>query len=117
MSINTTIANAPVSSVTTAALASIVMLGLALPAIAALPAHPCIGELNRLIGEWNAAGFQPSKPGQQLVRGRNGQVSSGPEVTRMVSEIRQAIQDCQHGDVQAVQQRVARLTEQLQMKS
>jgi hypothetical protein len=75
---------------------------------ATLPQHPCTPELARLMAEWTEAGFQmPSKPTQAIVQGRNGRVSSGPEVTSMVSQIRQAIIDCRNGNVSAVRQHVA----------
>jgi len=92
-----------------------VLLGGALPAGAApLPVHPCTVELNRLLQEWNEAGYQlPNKPTAPIVYGRNGRVSSGPDVTYMASQIRQAIIDCQHGNVAAVQQRVALASEKL----
>jgi len=49
-----------------------------------------------------------------IVHGRNGRVSSGGEVTYMTSQIRQAIWDCQHGDVPPVRERVALVGERLQ---
>jgi hypothetical protein len=81
------------------ALAAAVFLGPAMPAEAApLPQHPC-ARLEKLLADWNAAGFEtPSKPSQAIVRGRHGRVSSGPEVTRMISQIRQAVRDCQRAN-------------------
>jgi hypothetical protein len=94
------------------------LLGQVMPAEAALPIHPCTAELKQLLQDWNEAGFDaPSKPGQAIVHGRNGRVSSGAEVTLMVSQIRQAIADCQHGDVVAVQQQVALVSEKLHQQS
>lgn len=96
------------------ALGFAMLLGHALPAKAALPVHPCTAGLTQLLQEWNEAGFEmPSKPGQAIVHGRNGRISSGAEVTSMAAEIRQAIWDCQHGNVAAVQQRVALVSEKL----
>lgn len=90
------------------------LLGRASAAESALPVHPCTPELQRLLQEWNEAGYQvPNKPTAPIVYGRHGRVSSGPEVTYMASQIRQAIRDCQHGDVAAVQQRVALVSEKL----
>jgi hypothetical protein len=81
---------------------------------APLPEHPCTPELNQLLADWNAAGFEmPSKPGQAIVHGRNGQVSSGPEVTAMADQIRQAMVDCQHGDIAAVKAEVAQVEAEL----
>lgn len=101
------------------ALGAAALLGRALPVEAvALPQHPCTPELEELLAEWDAAGFNmPSKPGQVIVHGRNGRVSSGPEVNYMISQIRQAIWDCQHGDVQSVRARVALVTERLNKRS
>jgi hypothetical protein len=94
------------------------LLGRTTPAEAALPVHPCTAELNQLLQDWNEAGFDtPSKPGQAIVHGRNGRISSGAEVTNMASQIRQAIVDCRHGDVAAVQQRVALVSEKLHQLS
>jgi hypothetical protein len=74
--------------------------------------------LNSSLADWDVAGFDtPSKPGQMIVHGRNGRVSTGPEVTYMINQIRQAIWDCQHGNVQAVRERVALVTERLNPRS
>jgi hypothetical protein len=66
-------------SVLIAALAAAVLLGRALPVEAvALPQHPCTPTLEQLLADWDAAGFDnPSKPGQMIVHGQNGRVSSG----------------------------------------
>jgi hypothetical protein len=94
------------------------LLGQVLPAEAALPVHPCTAELNQLLQDWSEAGFQiPNKPTAPIVYGRNGRVSSGPEVTYMASQIRQAIWDCQHGNVAAVRQHVALASEKLHQQS
>lgn len=94
------------------------LLGRALPAEAALPVHPCTAGLNQLLAAWNEAGFEtPSKPGQAIVHGRNGRVSSGQEVAYMASQIRQAIIECQHGNVAAVQERVALVSDRLHQRS
>jgi hypothetical protein len=52
-----------------------------------------------------------------IVHGRNGRVSSGAEVTYMSNQIRQAVWDCQHGNVPAVRERVALLAERLHQQS
>jgi hypothetical protein len=105
-------------SLVVGALGATMIFGQASAAESALPVHPCTPELHRLLQEWNEAGYQvPNKPTAPIVYGRNGRVSSGPEVTYMVSQIRQAIIDCQHGDVAAVQQHVALVSEKLHRQS
>ena len=101
------------------ALAAAALLGRALPVEAvALPQHPCTPALEQLLAEWDAAGFEmPSKPGQAIVHGRNERVSSGPEVTYMTDQIRQAVWDCRHGNVPAVRERVALVAERLHQRS
>ena len=80
------------------------------------PPHKPLGR--QLLAEWDASGFEmPSKPGQMIVHGRNGRVSTGPEVTYMTNQIRQVIWDCHHGNVQAVRERVALVAEQLHQRS
>jgi hypothetical protein len=54
---------------------------------------------------------------QMIVHGRNGRVSSGPEVIYMTNQIRQAVWDCRHGNVQAVRERVALVTDRLNQQS
>lgn len=109
------VAAAAQRAIVISALGAAALLGRALPVVAAaLPWHPCTPQLQRLIADWKAAGFEtPSKPAQMLVQGRNGRVSSGPEVTYMTNQIRQAVWDCQHGDVPAVRARVALVAERL----
>jgi hypothetical protein len=106
-------------SVVIGALGATALLGRALPVEAvALPQHPCTPQLEKLLADWDAAGFEmPSKPGQMIVQGRNGRVSSGPQVTYMTNQIRQAIWDCHHGNVQAVRERVALVAERLNQRS
>jgi hypothetical protein len=105
-------------SVVIAALGAAALFGRALPVEAvALPQHPCTPALEQLLAEWDAAGFEmPPKPGQMIVHRRNGRVSSGPEVTYMTNQI-QAIWHCQHGNVQAVRERVALVAERLHQRS
>jgi hypothetical protein len=68
--------------------------------------------------DWDAVGFEtPSKPSQAIVHSWDGRVSSGPEVNYMAGQIRQAIWDCQHGDVPSVRERVAHVTERLNQRS
>lgn len=92
--------------------------GALLVGAATLPQHPCTPQLEKLLTDWNAAGFEtPSKPSQPLVHGRNGRVSSGPEVTYMANQIWQAIWDCRDGDVPSVRERVALVDERLNQRS
>ena len=92
--------------------------GAALVEAALLPQHPCTSQLEKVLMGWNAAGFEtPSKPSQAIVHGRNGRVSSGPEVNYMAGQIRQALWDCQHGDVLSVREHIAHLTEGLNQRS
>ncbi len=106
-------------SVVIGALGAAALLGRALPVEAlTLPQHPCTPQLEKLLADWDAAGFEtPSKPGQMIVHGRNGRVSSGGEVTYMITQIRQAVWDCQHGNVPAVRERVALVAERLHQRS
>jgi hypothetical protein len=86
------------------ALAIATLFGRMVPAEAAAPVYSCTAELNPVLQEWNQAGFDmPSKPGQEIVQGRNGRVSSGAEVIKMAGQVRDAIQECEHGDAAAVQ--------------
>ena len=76
-------------SVVIGSLGAAALLGRALPVEAvALPQHPCTPALEQLLADWDAAGFEmPSKPGRMIVQGRNGRVSTGPEVTYMINQI------------------------------
>ena len=57
--------------------------------------------LTGLFAEWNRAGFAAaSKPGQAVVYGRNGYVTSGPGYNTMASLIRSAAIDTQDGRAQ-----------------
>jgi hypothetical protein len=71
-------------------------------------AMSCQASLQQLDVEWNSIGFAtPSKPAQARVEARNGQVSSGPEVTYLTNQIRLAAQDCAAGRDSAGLQRIA----------
>jgi hypothetical protein len=92
--------------------------GASLATAAPLPQHPCTPELERLLADWDAVGFEtPSKPSQATVYSRSGRVSSGPEVRYMISEVREAIQDCRDGDVASVRAHVANVDEKLNPRS
>lgn len=75
---------------------------------------PCSGMLEQLSAEWNANLLEmPSKPNQMVVHLRNGHVSSGPEVTYIFNQIRQAAWDCQHDNVQGARLHVALVNQKL----
>ena len=58
----------------------------------------CSAQLESLAAEWDRIGFAaPSKPGQQLVVGRHGHVSSGPEVAYIRGQIGLAARACREG--------------------
>ncbi len=97
------------------ALAAAALLGRALPAEAFAPQQAaCMPELARLSAEWDALGFgTPQKPSQQIVYGRFGQQSTGPEVIFLKDQIRQAFWDCRHGDVAMARERAALVAERL----
>jgi hypothetical protein len=106
-------------SLVISALGAAMLLARGLPVKAAtLPQHPCTPQLEKLLADWNAAGFEmPFRPTQAIVHGRSGRVSSGPEVTYMISQIRQAVRDCQRGDVSSVRERIALVTARLHQRS
>jgi hypothetical protein len=92
--------------------------GVSLVEAAPLPQHPCTPELQKVLADWDAVGFEtPSKPSQATVYSRSGRVSSGPEVRYMASEIHQAIWDCQNGDVPSVRAHVANVNVKLNPQS
>ena len=97
------------------ALAAVASLGRASPAEARAPLQAyCMPELARLSAEWNDIGFGiPQKPSQMIVYCRFGLTSSGPEVTYMKNQIRQAFWDCRHGNVAAARERAALVGERL----
>jgi hypothetical protein len=94
------------------ALSVAALLGRALPAGAEELEQLCTAELQKLSSEWSAAGFEmPSKPNQMIVYSRDGRARSSSEVIYMVKHIREAVSDCQRGNVQAVRGLVALVTE------
>jgi hypothetical protein len=66
-------------SVVIGALGAAALLGRALPVEAvALPQHPCTPELQKLLADWAAAGFEmPSKPSQMIVHGMAASARAG----------------------------------------
>lgn len=99
----------------------IAALGLALTAqgaIAQTPmeSHLCWPAMKALIAQWDAAAYPtPAKPGQGRVVGRNGHESNGPQVSYMETQIRMALADCEKGDQQSVERRVAVMRDLLGM--
>jgi hypothetical protein len=81
---------------------------------AAPPQAYCMPELARLSAQWNFLGFgTPQKPSQQIVNSRIGLTASGPEVTFIRHQLRQAFWDCRHGYVAMAQARAALVAERL----
>lgn len=97
------------------ALALAALCGRALPAEAFAPEQAaCMPELAQLSAQWDALGFgTPQKPSQQIVYGRFGQQSSGPEVIFLKDQLRQAFWDCRHGNVAMARERAALVAERL----
>lgn len=97
------------------ALAGAAVLGCVSTAEAqAAPQNYCMPELRQLEAQWNAIGFgTPQKPSQEIMWGRFGLKSSGPEVSFMRHELRQAFLDCRRGNVWAARQRAALVAEHL----
>lgn len=70
--------------------------------------HACVGALQTVSAEWDAAGFPtPAKPGQMRVVGRDGRVASGAQVTYMRSQLTLAAHDCSAGKDGVAIKRVA----------
>jgi hypothetical protein len=62
------------------------------------PGPGCGVALDGLMARWHTIGFaEPSKPGQQIVAGRNGTSISGGQFSYMRQQIRAAGQDCDAG--------------------
>lgn len=101
-----------------AAIGALAALALTLDAPIAKAAAPpqafCMPELLGLSAQWDAIDFGiPQKPSQQIVHSRLGLISSGPEVTFMRNELRQAFWDCEHGYVAAARAHAAIVAERL----
>ncbi|HUI19486.1 MAG TPA: hypothetical protein VLZ74_00345 [Methylocella sp.] len=97
------------------ALACAALLGRVSPVEALAPPQAyCLPELTRLSAEWDAIGFgTPQKPSQQIMYGRFGLRSSGPEVRFIRHELRQAFWDCQHGYVESARERALLVAQKL----
>ena len=71
---------------------------------------PSAASLNKLLSEWDQAGFNaPSKPGQSLVHGRGGYVTTGGGYNVMVSLIRSAVNDVREGRDQVAAPKIAKV--------
>jgi hypothetical protein len=91
-------------------------LGLTMTGVQAAPDHPCRAELQRLVADYSAIGFQDVvKPGQAHVRGLAGHDHTGGQIGYMQAQMRQARIDCEAGKVQVVRERVASVRVALQM--
>jgi hypothetical protein len=84
------------------------MLGQSAVAQPTLAGNSCEGALASLVNEWNAISFAPpSKPGQAIVAGKDGHVTSGGQFNYMTGLIRQARAECDRGDAAAAMQDIA----------
>jgi hypothetical protein len=80
----------------------------------ALAGNSCQGELASLASEWNAVSFEPpSKPGQAIVAGKDGHVTSGGQFNYMTGLIRQAHAECDRGDASSALQDIAIVRDRL----
>jgi hypothetical protein len=69
---------------------------------------PCRSALMALAAEWNEIAFMaPGKPGQAIVTGREGYVTTGGGFNFMVGEIRLAHVACDRGDEASAMQNIA----------
>jgi hypothetical protein len=74
------------------------------PSAAAASCRVALGEL---AGTWTAIAFPlPSKPGQAVVRGRDGHSTTGAQFFYMVGQIRQAHRECGRGDTEAAKEHI-----------
>ena len=68
----------------------------------------CQVALSALASEWNNIAFAPpSKPGQAVVAGRDGHVTSGAQFNFMAGQIRLAHVACSRGDDASAMQNIA----------
>ncbi len=71
-------------------------------------AGSCQGALIALASEWNDIAFAPpSKPGQAVVAGRDGHVTTGAQFNFMAGQIRLAHIACGRGDNASAMQDIA----------
>jgi hypothetical protein len=73
-----------------------------------LAGNSCQGAVTSLVNEWNAISFEPpSKPGQAIVTGKDGHVTSGGQFNYMTGLIRQARMECDRGDAASAIEHIA----------
>jgi hypothetical protein len=90
------------------------VLGQSALAQPALAGNSCQGELASLANEWNAISFSPpSKPGQTIVAGKDGHVTSGGQFNYMTGLIRQARAECDRGDTASAMQDITIVRDRL----
>jgi hypothetical protein len=74
----------------------------------------CRSALTALAAEWNEIAFMaPGKPGQTIVTGREGYVTTGGDFNFMVGEIRLAHVACDRGDEASAMQDIAAVQDTL----
>src|ERR1700733_3111865 len=74
----------------------------------------CRGALSTLLNGWSASSFPPpSKPGQALVVGKDGHITSAGQFNYMTGLIRQARIECDRGDTASAMQNVAAVQDAL----
>jgi hypothetical protein len=76
--------------------------------------NSCRGALISLLNEWSAISFPPpSKPGQAIVTGKDGHVTSGGQFNYMTGLMRQARAECDRGDSASAMQDIAVVRDRL----
>jgi hypothetical protein len=76
--------------------------------------NSCQGAVTSLVNEWNAISFAPpSKPGQAIVAGKDGHVTSGGQFNYMTGLIRQARLECDRGDAASAMEHIAVVQDRL----
>jgi hypothetical protein len=91
------------------------MLGGSASAQPTLTRNSCQGALTSLVNEWNAISFAPpSKPGQAIVAGKDGHVTSGGQFNYMTGLIRQARLECDRGDAASAMEHIAVVQDRLE---
>jgi hypothetical protein len=76
------------------------------------PAGSCQVALGAVVGEWREIAFNPpSKPGQAIVYGQGGHVTTGGQYNAMVFHLRAARATCDHGDAEASMHHISAVQE------
>jgi hypothetical protein len=79
-----------------------------------LAGNSCQVALTSLVNEWNAVSFAPpSKPGQAIVAGKDGHVTSAGQFAYMTGLIRQARLECDRGDTASAIEHIAVVQDRL----